>query len=410
MNLDKPVVVQYGAWMINIISRGDPLYALSTEWRHYYNNNRFIRYTVFQHVGDYIIRTVEILTAATSIAVVLTAFLAAVSLIGWRRVLEYAAHYVVKYGSVIAPLLLTIIWFKVAVQFESTRNFVWLEWKGYWAPSIGLDQLRFSILPSLALSLIITYGFAKSLIPSLKKGMNLYHQTSVADHSSDPRLWKRVSRAVTLRLLRSSKSYLAVLLAALLLTETVFGWPGLSMAAKYSSEYDRLLIDLPVLYSATIVLTLGYVLVWLASDIARAFLDPQFLVYYRIGAPSGAETSSQYVQLNPSIDDQRKSMATPILAIAAIFLIMIISCASLSTILIKDTRSLGYDYHVNHGNKPAVWQEEGSWSNALGTDYYGRDRLGPFDSKCKTLFFDRRHYTCSKLNFRGRGRVYSGTI
>jgi len=61
------------------------------------------------------------------------------------------------------------------------------------------------------------------------------------------------------------------LLGGAVLTETVFGWPGLGRLLVDSIGYR----DYPVIQGTVLVITLGFVLVNLAVDLLYAYLDPR---------------------------------------------------------------------------------------------------------------------------------------
>jgi len=61
------------------------------------------------------------------------------------------------------------------------------------------------------------------------------------------------------------------LLGGAVLTETVFGWPGLGRLLVDSIGYR----DYPVIQGTVLVITLGFVLVNLVVDLLYAYLDPR---------------------------------------------------------------------------------------------------------------------------------------
>ena len=361
MGLDRPFIIQYGTWMINT-AKGDVLISVNTESSGIYSA------TTIELIDGYISRTIRVLIGGFAFAILITVIIANLYLTRCRRILESGGRLLGILGPALPPFLLAIILYKLIVQIDASEELLWTR-RGD-TPSFELAYIHYYILPCVTLGLIIAYGFTKSLIPSMKTIINLDHKgRSGPEHRADRRTWRIIIRKTTIRLLTSSKHYLPMLLAGLLLTEMIYRWPGVSQATRDSYRYET---DFSVLFSLAMVLTLGYLLAWFASEVARACLDPQFAKAARKDGPPEAGDSYGKVRQTRQTTKDADSIGPvfgPRHAMAVVVLAVVITCVGLGTVLREDT------YSFRNRNQPPVWEEQGNWSNVLGTDSDGRDRL-----------------------------------
>ena len=139
-------------------------------------------------------------------------------------------------------------------------------------PIIGHGAWSY-VLPSAALGMVIAYVVVRLFDAARKDAAYLDNtpEDLTTGRSRAANGSRHVAWLMLLNLLRSSRFYLPVLLAAVLFTELIFEIRGLSNIILGISFFE----DLPLASSALMVLTLAYVAAMLLMDVARAFVDPQ---------------------------------------------------------------------------------------------------------------------------------------
>ena len=245
--LSRPLLVQYVLWIADSM-RID--FGNSSEQR------IPARGIAFEHATG----TFRLLVGGLAIAVIFSA----AAILAKRYISERGPdpEYVGRLARVIVPaippfipgILLAHIFFPNSLLFPITGNGAW----SY-------------MLPYAALGMVLTYGVVR-----------LFDAARKDDSGSRP-----VARHMLLNLLRSSRFYLPLLLAAVLFTELIFEIRGLSNIILGISLFE----DLPLASSALMVLTLAYVAAMLLMDVARAFVDPQV----RNGSPDISVTDNALV-------------------------------------------------------------------------------------------------------------------
>jgi ABC-type dipeptide/oligopeptide/nickel transport system permease component len=150
---------------------------------------------------------------------------------------------------------------------------LWFSVRLNWLPVSGMDEPVAWLLPSVTLGI----GLAASLFRMLRVGLTEEMAAPSCRAAASRGVKKRsiVMRhclkaalvpAVTLIGLQ-----LGVLLTGAVITETVFGWPGIGRLTVQAIESR----DYPLVQGCVLSYASTYVLVNLAADIAYAYLDPR---------------------------------------------------------------------------------------------------------------------------------------
>ncbi len=249
LGLNRPMIAQYVDWIADSM-RFD--FGVSLVRR------TSARSIALEHATE----TLRLLAGGLAFAVILSAAaILAMIYIGERTPeFEHAGPWARVIVPAIPPfipgILLAHIIFPNSLLFPVTGN-------GSWS----------YLLPSAALGMIMAYVVVR-LFDAVRTDAakpdhtpeNLTTGTSRGANCSRNVVWHML-----LNLLRSSRFYLPVLLAAVIFTELIFDMRGLS---NFIFGFT-LLDDLPLAASAFMILTMAYVVAMLLMDVARAFVDPQ---------------------------------------------------------------------------------------------------------------------------------------
>jgi len=142
-----------------------------------------------------------------------------------------------------------------------------------WFPVSGLEELSSLVLPSItmgwALSAILTRMIRSSLLEEIAEPY------AVAARAKGLREW----RVVLLHALKNALNpvltvlglQLGVLLSGAIITETIFGWPGLGRLTIQAIETR----DYPLVQGCILIIALTYVAVNFITDIAYTLFDPR---------------------------------------------------------------------------------------------------------------------------------------
>ncbi len=256
LGLDRPLVVQYGNWLGDML-RGDWGTSLSTG----------------EDVRDL---TLERLRNSTMLAVVaflmyvpLGIFLGVVS--AWRR--NSAVDQVISAGSlafiglpefvtavlVIALFSRTLGWFPASSSIPPGTSFAEA------LPSLILPALTVS-LASLAYVVRMTRASTAEVLQ-----MDYVRTARLKGLSSGNLLFTHVLRNSLLPTVTVVAAGVGWLIGGLIVTESVFGYPGLGRLVLYAIQRR----DIPLIQATTMVIVVIFALANLVADIVYALLNPR---------------------------------------------------------------------------------------------------------------------------------------
>lgn len=138
--------------------------------------------------------------------------------------------------------------------------------------ALDWDSVKFMILPAVTLSVIPAGIIARSVrgtVAEVRK--QEFVQTLYAKGLPPTRIFLHVAKNATPTVLAIMGLQLAQLLGGSILVETVFAWPGTGFLLN-NAIFTR---DLPILQGSILVLSLFFVLINLAVDIAQTAFDPR---------------------------------------------------------------------------------------------------------------------------------------
>jgi peptide/nickel transport system permease protein len=138
---------------------------------------------------------------------------------------------------------------------------------------VFVNALSHIILPAFCLSYVylavITRIVRSSMIAVMEQD---YVTTARANGISEPVvILKHCLKNSLIPTVTIAGLSVGELLGGAILTETIFGWPGMGKYVVDSVNF----LDFPAIMGFTLVVSLSYVLINLAVDVIYAFLNPQ---------------------------------------------------------------------------------------------------------------------------------------
>ncbi len=255
--LDQPVYVQYVKWATGMVSG---------HWGYSFFGGEPVANIVLGRVPA----TLELM--GSSMALALVAGVATGTLAALRRntVFDYATAVVAM-----VALSLPTFWFGLLGIYVFAQTLGWLPAGGDASSGGGgvIDQLRHLLLPMLVLAFVLVAQWSRytrsAMIEILAQD---YVRTARAKGLSRGRvLFRHGLRAALVPLVTLLGLQLPLLVGGALVTETVFGWPGMGLLFVTSLGTR----DYPVLMAILMVGALIVVLGNLAADVLTAVIDPR---------------------------------------------------------------------------------------------------------------------------------------
>jgi len=248
LGLDQPLLAQYLRFF-TALARGDL--------------GRSLHESI--NVADIILArfpaTIELTVCAMAIAIVLSfplAVLAAVKKGSWidRCSLLFSLVGLSMPNFWLGPLLMIIFSIELG-----------------WLPVSGRDSLSHLILPSLTLGLgmaaILTRILRSSLLRTVHED---YVRTARAKGLSETRVWlAHALRNSLLSVVTIMGLQFGALLAGAVITETVFGWPGIGRLTIQAIQTR----DYPLVQGCVLIIATSYLIVNLATDLTYHLVDPR---------------------------------------------------------------------------------------------------------------------------------------
>jgi peptide/nickel transport system permease protein len=258
MGLDRPIPVQYWAWLKNFV-RGDWGYSFAT------------KRPVLQEIWDRLPNTVYLTGFSLILALIIAIPVGIISATRQYSVFDHITTtltYVGRSMPVYYSGLLLIIIFSI-----------WLRW----FPSGGMhtlgkefsiiDSLRHLFLPMVSLSTLIAAKYVRFLRTSMLEVIHQDYIRTAAAKGLHERIiiFKHAFRNAAIPLVTVVAIDLPVLFAGALFTETVYSWPGMG----------RLLVDSATRFDYSIVMGIVAAIAFLVvlsnliADVIYGILDPR---------------------------------------------------------------------------------------------------------------------------------------
>ena len=257
LGVDKPVYVQYFRWA-RAMADGDMGVSFQTQ--------RPVRDMVIERLPD----TLRLMGLSFLIA-----FCLAIPLGVFSALKQYSAFDYLCTSLSFLAIAMPVFWFGLMLQYAFSVKLQWLPVAG--TSTIGIDslvdKLKHIVMPATVLSLMYVAGWSRymrsSMLIVLKQdyirtahSKGLYKRTVLAVHAL-----KNASIPVVSVITQD----LARLFSGAVITETIFGWPGLGrMFIQAVAARDYPLLMGVLMLSSTMVIVFN-----LIADVIYGWLDPR---------------------------------------------------------------------------------------------------------------------------------------
>ena len=256
--LDQPVHVQYLKWATGMFTGN---------WGYTFFGGRPVLWVIVERLPA----TMLLMGSALSIAILLGI---TVGMIGAAR--RYSLwDYLATTGALVA-LSFPTFWFGLMAIFVFAVDLRWLPSGGMY--ELGeegnvVDLLRHLILPTLVLALVITATYSRYARSSFLEVLHQDYMRTARAKGLRPRerLFRHAFPNAVKPLIALFGTDLPVLFSGALVTESIFGWPGMGrlfVDALTMKEY-------PILMGMIMFTAFFVILGNLLADIAIALLDPR---------------------------------------------------------------------------------------------------------------------------------------
>ncbi|NMC14797.1 MAG: ABC transporter permease [Chloroflexi bacterium] len=250
LGLDKPILVQYFNFMKNIITNAD-------FGESYFFPGRSVVSIIIERIG----RTLLLAGIAIGVAILISFPLSVLA--------------ATNKGSIWDRLSLILV-----MLFQSAPNF----WVGMifiliisirlrLLPSIGYQDIRYAILPGLAMSLSLTAVLTRvTRINLLDVLENEYIKAAIA--RGVPHrivIWKHGIKSVAVPVMTVIAAQIGYLLSGAVVVEFVFNYPGLGLLTLYAASRR----DYPLIQALAAVMALIFVFMNVLVDIIYGLIDPR---------------------------------------------------------------------------------------------------------------------------------------
>lgn len=256
MGLDKPLLVQYGIYLERVV-QGDL--------------GRSVRsgLPVAQEISNRLPKTIQLAVISLLVASAIGIPLGVLS--------ATRANTWVDGGSMIVALLgvsMPIFWLGLMLMILfSVMLPRWLGLSGPIFPPTGSGTWKHLVMPVIALaaaSMAIQARMTRACMLEVLRAD--YIRTARAKGVAERWvIYRHALRNALIPIVTIVGLQFGTLLGGAVLTETVFGWPGLGRLLVDSIGYR----DYPVIQGTVLVITLGFVLVNLVVDVLYGYLDPR---------------------------------------------------------------------------------------------------------------------------------------
>ena len=246
--LDKPLVVQYGIWLGN---------ALKGDFGESLRELRPVRKVILERIPA----TLQLAAGAMIFSLVVGVPLGILSAVKRGTVWDYVGRTFALFGQALPPFWLGIMLILLfAVQIS-------------WLPTSGRGGINHYILPSITLGWLTASGILRIVRSAMLEvlGSEYIKLARAKGVSSRSIVWKHALRNAMLAPLTFGGLILAAFFTGAVVTETVFGWPGLGRLAVQSVHNN----DFPTMTGVVLVFTVIYLAVNTLMDILYAYIDPR---------------------------------------------------------------------------------------------------------------------------------------
>ncbi len=254
LGLDKPVIIQYGNYVANLLKGNMGIS---------YSNGK----SVAGEIGQRFPNTFKLTITAIILAILISIPIGVISATKQYSIFDNVG------------MILALIGISMPSFWTGLILIIIFALKLGWFPSGGMKGIMSLILPAFTLAIASTASITRTTRSSMLEAIRQdYINTAKA---------KGVSRGMVIRKHALKNAMIpaitviglefGVLLGGAVLTETVFSWPGIGRLMVESIQRK----DTPMVLGCVIVFAMSFSIVNLIIDILYAYIDPRIKANYR---------------------------------------------------------------------------------------------------------------------------------
>jgi len=254
--LDKPIYVQYGIWLGNVL-QGNFGYSLIT------------RRPIAVELMEGIPATVYLAVVGISLSIFIAVPLGTIAAVRRNSITDYMAQ-----TTSLAGISIPEFWFAIMCVLFFSLHLGWLPSSGYASPfEDPVKSLRFLILPAVAVGFRQAAYTTRLTRSSMLDEMNKEYVDTARSLGFAERkvIYKYTLRNAMIPTVTISGLQLANLLGGTVVLETIFAWPGIGLGI-YEAIIQR---DYPLIQAGILVLGTIVVVVNLVVDLLYRVLNPR---------------------------------------------------------------------------------------------------------------------------------------
>jgi peptide/nickel transport system permease protein len=257
MGLDRPLPLQYWEWFSRL---------LAGDWGRSYRDNQPVLAIIGSHLGA----TLELMVAATLIAVLLGTWIGVMGAVRRYSLFDYLA----TIGAMVA-LSIPTFWFGLITIYLFSVELGWLPSGSRYTVGDAsfLDYLHHLIGPSLVLALVTIAIWSRYTRSSMLDviGQDYIRTARAKGLPERVVLVHHAIRNALLPMITIAGLQLPTLLSGALVTETVFTWPGMGRLFLDSLGYRDYPVVMGILMFSAVLVLVGNLL----ADVFYAVADPR---------------------------------------------------------------------------------------------------------------------------------------
>jgi peptide/nickel transport system permease protein len=257
MGLDRPLPLQYWEWFSRL---------LTGDWGRSYRDSQPVLAIIGSHLGA----TLELMVAATLIAVLLGTWIGVMGAVRRYSLFDYLA----TIGAMVA-LSIPTFWFGLITIYLFSVELGWLPSGSRYTVGDAsfLDYLHHLIGPSLVLALVTIAIWSRYTRSSMLDviGQDYIRTARAKGLPERVVLVHHAIRNALLPMITIAGLQLPTLLSGALVTETVFTWPGMGRLFLDSLGYRDYPVVMGILMFSAVLVLVGNLL----ADVLYAVADPR---------------------------------------------------------------------------------------------------------------------------------------
>ena len=248
LGLDRPLPVQYGVFLANVI-RGD------------FGRSIHFRQPAMEVARSYLRATFELGLVAFAVALVVAFPIGVLSAVRRNSLLDHATMALALVGQSAPTFFIGILLILVlALRFDMFPTSGRGDWRHLVLPALTLGAFTMASIARITRSAVLEVLRADFVRTARAKGVGEFWVVS-----------KHTLRNAALPILTITGLQFGTLLGGAVVTETVFAWPGIGRLA-IQSIYNR---DYPVVQSTVFIAAVLFIVINLVLDVLYGVLDPR---------------------------------------------------------------------------------------------------------------------------------------